>query len=69
MRMGTSHPLGRKIKAFRLQRQWTQAQVASHLGISLRTVVALERGYRREVRALTAAKINMAMEAIEGRAA
>ena len=65
-RMARIHPLGQKIKAFRLKRQWTQAQVAKHLGISLRTVIRLERGYRHELRALTAAKINMAIEAIEG---
>jgi transcriptional regulator with XRE-family HTH domain len=64
--MAKIHPLGQKIKAFRLKRQWTQAQVARHLGISRRTVQALESGQSREIRALTAAKINMAIEAIEG---
>lgn len=70
-RMAKSNPLGEKIKAFRLRRLWTQAQVAAHLGISLRTVIALERGEKRAraPRALTAAKINMAIEALEGRAA
>lgn len=67
--MGKMHPLGQKIKAFRLRRQWTQAQVATHLGISRRTVVGLESGSRHSPRALTAAKINMAIEALEGKAA
>lgn len=62
--MGRNH-IGERIKSFRLQRGWTQEQTAPQLGISLRTLVALERGYKREVRALTMAKINMALRAIE----
>jgi len=60
----TKNSIGQRIKAFRLQRCWTQEQAAPQLGISLRTLVALERGYKREVRPLTMAKINMAIEAL-----
>jgi len=60
------HPIGERIKSFRLKRCWTQAQAATMLGIGLRTLVALETGHlRAEPRPLTLAKIVMAMESIE----
>ena len=60
----TKNSIGQRIKNFRLERGWTQEQTAPQLGISLRTLVALERGYKREVRSLTMAKITMALEAL-----
>lgn len=57
--------MGQKLKAFRLGRGWTQMQAAVHLGISLRTLIALETNFKRRFRPLTLAKINMAMESIQ----
>lgn len=56
---------GKRIKDFRLKRGWTQSYAAVQLGISLRTIVALERGTQRSPRPLTLAKIALAMESIE----
>lgn len=60
-----SHPIGKTIKEFRHARGWSQSVAAYHLGISLRTVIALETGSERKPRPLTLAKINMSMRAIE----
>jgi DNA-binding XRE family transcriptional regulator len=64
--MRKQHPIGAKIKALRLKRCWTQAQAATMLSISLRTLISLEKGnYRGEPRPLTLAKINLAIQSIE----
>ena len=59
------HPIGKTIKEFRHARGWSQSIAAYHLGISLRTVIALETGSERKPRPLTLAKINMAMRSLE----
>lgn len=67
--MSKSHPIGPVIKKFRLDRGWSQVHAAVQLGISLRTIIALETGSERRPRQLTLAKINMAMRSIEQAAA
>jgi transcriptional regulator with XRE-family HTH domain len=59
------HPIGERIKAFRLRHRWTQAQAAAVLGIGLRTLISFERGEERRPRPLTLAKIEFAMQQIE----
>lgn len=36
--------LGRRVKEFRLERLWTQKQMAAALGVSEGTIVNIERG-------------------------
>jgi len=65
-RVMKTHPIGAKIKAFRLRHCWTQKQAATMLRVSLRTLISLEKGnYRGEPRPLTLARITMAMQSIE----
>lgn len=59
------HPIGKVIKEFRHSRGWSQTVAAVQLGISIRTVIALETGSERKPRPLTLAKINLAMRALE----
>ena len=63
--MRKPHPIGTKIKEFRLKHRWTQAQAAKQLGIGLRTLLSFENGEERSPRPLTLAKIEFAMQSIE----
>jgi transcriptional regulator with XRE-family HTH domain len=56
--------LGERAKAFRLDRQWTQAQMAAYLGVSRRLVNQLENGYEN-VADLTRAKIEKQLKAVQ----
>jgi transcriptional regulator with XRE-family HTH domain len=38
---------GARLRAFRRSQGWTQAELASHLGVAPNTVARLERGERR----------------------
>ena len=62
----TRSELSNKLKSFRMEHGLTQEQAAPQLGISLRSFIAFELGYKRRPRPLTLAKINMAMDAIDG---
>jgi transcriptional regulator with XRE-family HTH domain len=53
--MSSTSKLGKQIKALRLQKGWSQAKMATFLGISTRTLVRLE--YGRDVWELTVAKV------------
>ena len=59
--MSAAAKLGQRIKAFRLERDMTQAQVAAYLGISKPTVARLEGG-RGNVMDLTRAKIERQLD-------
>jgi transcriptional regulator with XRE-family HTH domain len=59
--MTSSSKLGQRIKAFRLERDMTQKQVASYLGISKPTIVRLESG-KGKVMDLTRAKIERQLD-------
>lgn len=62
--MAKGTKLGQRIKAFRLQRNWTQKQVAAFLGVSKPTVVRLELGIGN-VMDLTRAKIERQLDTVE----
>ena len=57
--------MGQRIKALRMAKGWTQIEASIQLGISLRSVVALENNHSRRFRPLTLARIAMAMESIQ----
>lgn len=42
--MAKGNTIGKQLKAFRLDRLWTQSKVAEEFGISRNTVARLERG-------------------------
>lgn len=62
--MTSTAKLGQRIKAFRLERNMTQKQVAVYFGVSKPTVVRLEGG-RGNVLDLTRAKIERALNKAE----
>jgi len=53
--------LGKRIKAYRLENQMTQTQMAAFLGLSLETIVRLE--YGKPCTELTSAKIESKLKA------
>lgn len=59
--MSSAAKLGQRIKAFRLERNMTQSQVAAYLGISKPTVTRLESG-RGKILDLTRAKIERQLD-------
>ena len=63
--MRKPHPIGERIKEFRLKRLWTQREAAHRLGIGLRTLISFEKGEERNPRPLTLARIEFAMQSIE----
>jgi transcriptional regulator with XRE-family HTH domain len=54
--MSKEQGLGQRIKAYRLERGWTQAKMADHLGISRPLIVRLEKGHKK-IMDLTRTKI------------
>lgn len=54
--------VARKVKEFRMTRGWSRERAAVELGVSLRTLVAIESDPKRRFRPLTLARIRMNME-------
>jgi transcriptional regulator with XRE-family HTH domain len=53
--MGRNNELGKRIKAYRMDRQMTQKQMAGFIGVTLATISRIENG--EACRDLTRAKI------------
>lgn len=62
--MTSTAKLGQRIKAFRLERNMTQKQIAAYLGVSTPTVLRLENG-KGNVMELTRAKVERALNKAE----
>lgn len=58
----SARDMARKVKQFRLKRGWSLERAAVELGVSLRTLTAIESDPKRRFRPLTLARIEMNME-------
>jgi transcriptional regulator with XRE-family HTH domain len=54
--MNKDQKLGQQLKTYRLERDWTQEDLAKHLGVSRRLIIRLENG-KGNILDLTRAKI------------
>lgn len=54
--------MARKIMDFRMKRGWSRERAAVELGVSLRTLAAIESDSKRRFRPITLARIQMNME-------
>lgn len=57
--------MGERIKALRMRKGWTQIDASMQLGVSLRTLVALENNHHRRFRPLTLATLTANLELCE----
>lgn len=65
--MTKDQKLGQEIKAFRLDRGWTQAKMAGFLGISRMVIIDLEKG-RANLMDLTRTKIEKQLSTLQNQA-